>query len=296
MSGAGPMSAPTLANPPATRAAPRRFVPSMRVAGWIGLGIVVFWMLMALVGPAIAPHGIGRIVSDTVFAPPSIAFLLGTDYLGRDMLSRVLYGARYTVGVALAATLLASATGTLLGIIAAVAGHWVDAIMSRALDTLVSIPSKMFALVMVAAFGSAIPMLIVTAWIIYTPGAYRIARSLAVNVNAMDYVQVARARGERIGYITRAEILPNITGPLCADFGLRFVFVVLLLSGLSFLGLGVQPPQADWGSLVRENIVGLDSGAPAVIMPALAIATLTIGVNLVIDNMRGRRALAMDDH
>jgi peptide/nickel transport system permease protein len=130
----------------------------------------------------------------------------------------------------------------------------------------------------------------------YVPGAYRIGRSLAVNLNEMDYVQAARARGEGGFYLARTEILPNMINPMLADFGLRFVFVVLLLSGLSFLGLGVQPPFADWGSLVRENIVGLDSGAPAVIMPALAIATLTIAVNLVIDNVRGRRAVRMEDH
>jgi peptide/nickel transport system permease protein len=275
---------------------PRRLARRMPVTGLIGLAIVTFWSLMALAGPLIAPHAIGKIVDTAVFAPASRAFPLGTDYLGRDMLSRVLYGARYTVGVALVATLLASGTGTVLGITAAVAGRWIDAVISRALDTLVSIPSKMFALVTVAAFGSSIPVLIITAGVIYTPGAFRIARSLAVNVNALDYVQVARARGEGIGYITRAEILPNIVGPLLADLGLRFVFVVLLLSGLSFLGLGVQPPQADWGSLVRENIVGLDSGAPAVIIPALAIATLTIGVNLVIDHLPGRRGLMAEDH
>jgi peptide/nickel transport system permease protein len=275
---------------------PRRLARRMPATGLIGLAIVVFWLLMAVAGPLVAPHAIGKIVDPAVFAPASWAFPLGTDYLGRDMLSRVLYGARYTVGVALVATLLASGTGTALGIIAAVAGRWIDAVISRALDTLVSIPSKMFALVTVAAFGSSIPVLIITAGVIYTPGAFRIARSLAVNVNSLDYVQVARARGEGIGYITRAEILPNIVGPLLADLGLRFVFVVLLLSGLSFLGLGVQPPQADWGSLVRENIVGLDSGAPAVIIPALAIATLTIGVNLVIDHLPGRRGLMAEDH
>jgi peptide/nickel transport system permease protein len=291
------MTAPTLTDVPAAAGRGlRRFVPAMRATGLVGLAIVLFWLLMALIGPAIAPHGIGKIVDNAVFAPATAAFPLGTDYLGRDMLSRVLYGARYTVGVALAATILASSTGAALGVTAAVTGGWIDAIISRTVDTVVSIPSKMFALVMVAAFGSSIPLLIVTAWIVYTPGAYRIARSLAVNINAMDYVQVARARGEGIAYITRAEILPNITGPLLADLGLRFVYVVLLLSGLSFLGVGVQPPNADWGSLVRENIVGLDSGAPAVIIPALAIATLTIAVNLVIDNLPGRRGLAMEDH
>lgn len=275
---------------------PRGFARRIPLTGLIGLAIVAFWLLMAVAGPLIAPHAIGKIVDTAVFAPASRAFPLGTDYLGRDMLSRVLYGARYTVGVALVATLLASGAGTALGITAAVAGRWIDAVISRALDTLISIPSKLFALVTVAAFGSSIPVLIITAGVIYTPGAFRIARSLAVNVNALDYVQVARARGEGIAYITRAEILPNIVGPLLADLGLRFVFVVLLLSGLSFLGLGVQPPQADWGSLVRENIVGLDSGAPAVIIPALAIATLTIGVNLVIDHLPGRRGLRMEDH
>jgi peptide/nickel transport system permease protein len=273
-----------------------RVLPRMRVTGIVGLAVVLFWLVMALIGPAVAPYDIGKIVDPNVFAPASSAYPLGTDYLGRDMLSRVLYGARYTVGIALAAVLLASGTGAVLGVIAAVVGGWLDAIISRTVDTIVSIPSKMLALVIVAGFGSSIPLLIVTAWIVYTPGAYRIARALGVNVNATDYVQVARARGEGPLYIMRSEVLPNIRGPLLADLGLRFVYVVLLLSSLSFLGLGVQPPHADWGSLVRENIVGLDTGAPAVIIPALAIATLTIGVNLVIDNLPGRRGLAMEDH
>jgi len=112
--------------------------------------------------------------------------------------------------------------------------------------------------------------------------------SLAVNLMTLEYVQVARARGERLFYIARVEVLPNMIHPMLADFGLRFVFIVLLLSGLSFLGLGVQPPNADWGSLVRENIGGLAEGALAVLMPAIAIATLTIGVNLLIDNLRRR--------
>ncbi|MNI31314.1 Dipeptide transport system permease protein DppC [compost metagenome] len=121
--------------------------------------------------------------------------------------------------------------------------------------------------------------------VIYTPGAYRFARALAVNVNTMDYITVARTRGESILYIIFSEILPNIIGPLLADFGIRFVFITLLLSGLSFLGLGVQPPYADWGALVHENISGLPFGAPAVIVPSLAIASLTISVNLLIDNL-----------
>jgi peptide/nickel transport system permease protein len=148
----------------------------------------------------------------------------------------------------------------------------------------------MFGLVVIAALGASIPVLVLTAAVIYMPGAFRFARAMAVNINAMDFIRVARARGEGTLYIMRAEILPNMVLPVLTDFGLRFVFVVLLLSGLSFLGLGIQPPAADWGSLVRENLEGLSYGAPAVIMPALAIASLTIGVNLLIDNLPTRRA------
>lgn len=260
----------------------------MTLTGAIGLALVAFWLFIAMFGPMLAPHGVGAIVAYDVFEPMSAQYLLGTDYLGRDMLSRVLHGTRFTVGLALAAALLASTAGAALGLFAAVSGRWIDEVVSRILDALICIPSKIFALVMVAAFGSSLPLLLLTAALSYLPGAYRIARSLAVNLNMMEYVQIARARGEGRIYLACTEILPNMIHPMLADFGLRFVFVVLLLSGLSFLGLGVQPPDADLGSLVRENISGLAEGAPAVIMPALAIATLTIGVNLLIDSLSGR--------
>jgi peptide/nickel transport system permease protein len=272
-------------------ALPNRLPRSMTISGLVGLTLVVFWLLVALVGPLLAPHSVGKIVSYESFDTISTQYWLGTDYLGRDMLSRVLFGARFTVGLALASALLASVSGTALGVFSAVSGRWVDETISRLMDALICIPSKIFALVMVAAFGSSLPLLLLTAGLSYLPGAFRIARSLAVNLNTMDYVQVARARGEGRLYLTWVEILPNMIHPMLADFGLRFVFVVLLLSGLSFLGLGVQPPDADLGSLVRENISGLPEGAPAVIAPALAIATLTIGVNLLIDSLprKGRR-------
>jgi len=259
------------------------------VSGWIGLVIVGFWALAAFFGPALLSRT-GAAGGGAVFAAISQGHWLGTDYLGRDMLARVIEGARYTVGVAFLATLLASGTGTLLALLAAASGRWIDATLSRSLDTMTAIPSKMFALLIVAGFGSSVPMLVVAAAIIYVPGAYRIARSLAVNINALDYVTVARTRGEGTGYVMLREILPNIAGPMLADLGLRFVYVVLLLASLSFLGLGVQPPAADWGSLVRENIGALADGGASVIAPSLAIATLTIAVNLVIDNLPGRGA------
>lgn len=279
-----PVNTPAIST--ATRPKPRRRLP---IAAMIGITIVAFWLLMALIGPYIAPHDVGGITGDDVFASMSAQYPLGTDYLGRDMLSRILHGAPYTIGVALAAVLLASTGGTALALFAAAAGGWFDAVVSRIIDTMISIPSKLLALIIVAAFGASVPLLILTAGVSYMPGAYRIARALAVNVQAMDYVQAARARGEGLAYITCFEMLPNMFRPVLADFGLRFLFIVLLLSGMSFLGLGVQPPEADWGSLVRENIIGLSEGAPAVIVPAIAIATLTIGVNMAIDSLAGRK-------
>ena len=184
----------------------------------------------------------------------------------------------------------ASSRDSIAGPNSAASSPAVDATLSRVLDTLTAIPSKMFALIMVAGFGSSVAMLVATAAVIYVPGAFRIARSLAVNINALDYVTVARTRGEGTLYIMLREILPNILGPMLSDLGLRFVYVVLLLAGLSFLGLGIQPPAADWGSLVRENIGALPEAGASVIVPALAIASLTIAVNLVIDNLPGRAA------
>jgi peptide/nickel transport system permease protein len=255
------------------------------VVGAVSFVIIVGWTFIAIFAPYIAPHPVGEIVDFDFFGPMTAQFPLGTDYLGRDMLSRILLGARYTVGISLAAVCLACFCGVTLGMTAAVVGGWFDSALSRILDALTSIPSKILALVIVAAVGSSIPILIATLAVIYTPGCYRFARALAVNINTMDYVMVARARGEGLGYLIRSEILPGIIGPVLADFGLRFVFIVLLLSSMSFLGLGVQPPFADWGALVKENIGGLSFAAPAVIVPSIAIASLTISVNLLIDNL-----------
>jgi peptide/nickel transport system permease protein len=257
----------------------------INAVGVAGALVVMFWAVVALFAPYLLPHSIGEIIDADYFGPMSRELWLGSDYLGRDMFSRILMGTRYTVGISFAAVAIACFSGVTLGMIAAITGGVPDMILSRFLDALSSIPSKLFSLVVVAAVGSSIPVLIATLSVIYIPGAYRFARALAVNINTMDFVMVARIRGETLGYLIRAEILPNIIGPVLVDLGLRFVFIVLLLSGLSFLGLGVQPPYADWGALVRENIGGLPYGAPAVILPSVAIASLTIAVNLLIDNL-----------
>ncbi len=262
------------------------FARQLPLSGRIGLVLVLLWLAAALFGPLLAPYPVGAFAAQDVFTGITHNFWLGSDYLGRDVLSRLLWGARYTVFLALGAALLASTLGTTLALVAALRGGWVDEMLARAMDTLISIPSKIFALVLVAAFGSSLTLLLLIPAITYVPGNFRIARALAMNLVGLDFVAVARARGESSAWIARHEILPNMVHPWLADFGLRFVFIVLLLSGLSFLGLGVQPPHADLGSLVRENISGLTDGAPAILVPALAIATLTVGANLLIDALK----------
>ncbi|MHA6232954.1 ABC transporter permease [Pseudomonas fluorescens group sp. PF-69] len=264
--------------------------------GLVGAAMCFLWLLVAIFGPWLAPHPVGEVVSDNIFDSLSAAYLFGTDYLGRDMLSRILVGARFTVGLALVSAVLASGLGTLCALLSVVAPKWVDEVISRLMDAFISIPSKMLALIMVSAFGSSVTLLICAAVMSYTPGAFRVARSMAVNIEALEYVQVARTRGERRLYVACVEILPNMLNPVLTDLGLRFGYIVLLLSGMSFLGLGVQPPDADLGSLVRENIGGLNQGAPAIVIPALAIGTLTIGVNLLIDQLASRRSRRTGGH
>ncbi|MZI94962.1 ABC transporter permease subunit [Vibrio sp. CAIM 722] len=265
--------------------------PLMRMKPWLNISslLCMFWLVIAIIGPWVTPYDVGKIVSHDIFAPISAQFPLGTDYLGRDMLSRMLVAARYTVGLALVASICASAIGTLIALMAVISPKTVEVVLLRIVDALISIPSKMLALVIVAGFGSSAQLLILTAIIGYAPGAFRIAYSLALNQHELEYVKVAMIRGESKFYIAVREILPNILNSVLADFGLRFVFIVLLLSGLSFLGLGIQPPNADLGSLVRENIGGLSQGAPALLAPAIAIGFLTVGVNLVIDRIARQR-------
>ncbi|MDX1430851.1 MAG: ABC transporter permease [Gammaproteobacteria bacterium] len=256
----------------------------------MGLVILVLWFLVALIGPLLAPHGEADFVADGSFEPMRAGLWLGSDYLGRDILSRMLFGARVTIGLSLAATLIAFVAGGSLGFIAALAGGRTDLVISRIYDAFLSMPTLMLGLVVIAALGSSIPVLVVTAGLIYSCGLYRIARAVAMEIKVMDYVEAARARGERLGWIVRREMLPNAALPLAAEFGLRMVFSVLFISALSFLGLGVQPPTADWGVMVRENMAGLAFGSPAALVPALAIASLTIGINLVVDDLSSRRA------
>lgn len=262
----------------------------LSATGRIGLALVVFWVLVALAGGFLAPYGENDLPfpdAYSEFQAPQAGALLGTDVQDRDVLSRIIFGAGRTIGISLAATLLAYAVGVVLGIVAAVSSRRVDMVMSRINDAFLSLPPIMLGLVVVAAVGSSIPILIVTAGLIYASVVFRLSRAIGMDIMVSDYVESAWARGEGRWWIITREIWPNARMPLITDFGLRMIYIILFISSLSFLGLGVQPPQADWGSMVRENLGALQFGDTRlpVLAPALAIATLTVGINLIVDDL-----------
>lgn len=249
-----------------------------------GLLMILLYAVAGIFAPWIAPYGESEIVS-AAFEPANEQMLLGADQLGRDMLSRVIFGARNTVGIALLATSLAFVIGAISGLIAATRGGWVDQLMGRSADVVMSIPSLIFSLLLLSIFGSTMPVLIGIIAVIYAPRVFRLTRAVAGDVVVMDYVEAARLRGEGLWYLIRKEILPNAKAPLIAEFGLEFCFVFLLIAGLSFLGLGVQPPTADWGSMVRDNATLISFGEVTPLIPAAAISLLTVSVNFVVDWM-----------
>jgi len=251
-------------------------------SAWVGLIIVGFMLFVAIFAPWIAPHTQAETVGAT-WAPSSVDAWLGTDNIGRDMLSRMIYGARMTIGVALATTILSFIVGTTLGLLAAIGGTVIDQILSRIVDIMLSIPLLVFALIILSMFGSSIPTLIITIAILDFTRVFRLSRAVAMNLVVLEYVEVARLRGEGLWWIMRREILPNALPPMISEFGLRFCFNFLFVAGLSFLGLGIQPPFADWGGMVRENGKAIGFGLAAPLWPAMAIALMTIGINLVVD-------------
>jgi len=261
-----------------------KIISSAPLSAKFGMLVVLIYSIVAIFAPFIAPYG-EREILGRAFELWSDKYPLGTDNLGRDMLSRMIFGARNTIGLALSITILAFLLGSLTGMIAAALGGWVDQILSRIVDVLMSIPSLIFALLILSIFGTSVPYLIATITVIDATRVYRLARATAMNVVVMDYVEVARVRGEKLDWVIRKEILPNITAPLLAEFGLRFCFVFLFISALSFLGLGLQPPAADWGSMVRDNasLITFEDITP--LLPAGAIALLTIAINFIVDWM-----------
>lgn len=252
------------------------------VSALVGLFFTGAFFLAAIFAPLIAPYGMAEIVGG-VWDPASAAHWFGTDAIGRDMLTRMIYGGQTTIFVATAATVLSFVLGSVLGFSAAVAGGWVDQGLSRFVDLMMAIPSLILALVILSVLPVTLTVLILVMGLLDATRVFRLARAVAVDITVMDYVEAARLRGEGWAWIIFREILPNALSPLVAELGLRFIFAVLFISTLSFLGLGVQPPLADWGGIVKENASGLVYGIPAALIPAFAIAALAISVNLVAD-------------
>ena len=249
-----------------------------------GLAVVGLFIVISLFTPWIAPYSESANVGGT-WDEPSMKMIFGADQIGRDMLTRMMYGSRMTIGVALAITTLSFIIGILTGLVSAVVGGYVDVFFTRLVDVMLSIPSLIFALIILGVFGSSIPTLIMTIAVLDSTRVFRLSRALGMNLTVMAYVEAARLRGEGLWWVITREILPNAWAPLVSEFGLRFCFNFLFIAGLSFLGLGIQPPYADLGGMVRENAAAINFGMMAPIYPATAIALLTVSVNLVVDWM-----------
>lgn len=271
------------------------------ISAWFGMIVIAAYCFVAIFAPLIAPHGEAE-VFPTPFAPWGGEHMFGTDQIGRDILSRLIYGARNTIGIALATTFLAFVIGGGLGLVAAINRRWLDQLLSRFVDVLMAIPSLIFALMLLSIFGSTVLNLIIIIAALDATRVFRLTRAVAMNVVVMDFVEAARLRGEKLGWIMRREILPNIMPPLVAEFGLRFCFVFLTIAALSFLGVGIQPPTADWGSMVRANAQLIQfaqydlTAAITPLLPAAAIALLTVAVNFVVDWFLHKTSGLRDEH
>lgn len=263
---------------------PRLFGHKMSIPAMIGLVIIVINVIAAVGAPILAPFDQAEVVGDA-WGDADATNWLGLDNLGRDLFSRLLFGARMSIGLSLLITCLSFTIGVITGFTAAISKGWVDTLLSRLVDLVLSMPTLIFAFVVLSVLGTALPVLVITLALLDSVKVFRLARALAMNISALEYVEVARVRGEGLWWVITREILPNAAAPLIAEFGLRFSFAFLFIAALSFLGLGVQPPLADWGSMVRDykDMIALD--VPAPFYPAGAIAVLTIGVNFVVDWM-----------
>ena len=258
------------------------------LSAWFGMVVVFIYLFAALFAPFIAPHPEAKIF-EIAYAPWGGIHLLGTDQIGRDIFSRLIFAARNTLGICFLACFIALILGTILGIIAAIDRRYIDQILGRSVDTLMSIPVMIFTLMLLSVFGPTTFNLIVILGVLESTRFFRISRSVAVGQVVLEYVEVAKLRGERLSYIIYREILPNIASPLIVEFGLRFIYIIFTISSLSFLGVGIQPPSADWASMVRENAILIQyaqfdiTAGLTPLIPAAAIAVLCLAINFVVD-------------
>ncbi|MBC6439142.1 MAG: ABC transporter permease [Rhodospirillales bacterium] len=265
----------------------KQFFAEMPLTARVGMVIILINLFVVVFAGVIAPYGETELVTD-VWAPPSAENWLGGDQLGRDMLTRIIYGAQTTITIAFVATLLSFVMGIVAGFAAAILGGIVDMLLSRIVEALMAIPTLILALVVISVLGTEVVILVMVIAVLDSTRVFRLSRAIAMDVVVMEYVEAARLRGERLWWIMTREVLPNTVMPLVAEFGLRFAFAFLFIASLSFLGLGIQPPLADWGGMVRENATAIIYGIAAPLYPAGAIAVLAIGVNLLVDYVLAR--------
>ena len=257
--------------------------------GVVGIGLI---LLVAFFGPLAAPHSPSEIVGPP-FQAVSWDDPLGTDHLGRDVLSRVLWGGSSLIGLAVAATLAAYLIGIPIGLVSGYSRSLADPILMRSMDVLLAFPPLLFLLVLVTGTGPGSVALVVGAALVNLPGIARIVRAATLEVSVRGYVEAAVARGERMYSVLGKEVVPNITGPLFADVGVRLTLSILLIAAVTFLGLGPPPPAANWALMLNENRAGITIQPWVIVVPALLIATLTIAVNLVADAIARSRGISI---
>jgi len=250
--------------------------------GVVGLLLMVAVLFVAFIGPALAPHSITATVGPPGQGPSSAA-PLGTDYVGRDVLSRLLNGGHTVVEYALAATALAYCGGVLVGLVAGFNRSVIDPLLMRGMDVLLAFPALLILLVLTAGLGQHVGVVVIGTAIVQAPAISRVMRTVTLEASTRGYVDAAVARGERTSAILRREILPNVTPVLLADFGLRFGYAIVLIASMNFLGLGLNPPAADWGLMISENRSYVALNPWAVLAPAVLLALLTISVNVTAD-------------
>lgn len=246
------------------------------------LAVVCGYVAVALLAPWIAPYGESEIVGQA-YLPASSRFFLGTDQLGRDVLSRMVFGARNSIGIAVATTTLSFAIGVPLGILASLKRGWTKRILNAVVDVVVAVPMLVFALLFLAVAGRGTLNLVVIIALLDSARVYIVSRNVSSGIASQDFVEAALLRGEGTAWVMLREVLPNMSGLLAAEFGLRFGFVFLTIAALSFLGIGIQPPTADWGSMISDSKSLLTYGVLAPFYPATALVILVVAVNLLVD-------------
>lgn len=255
-------------------------------ASAVGTSIFLLFVFLALFGPLVAPYGLNQQIALDARQGPSPSHLFGTDTLGRDVFSRVLHGAREILLLTGVGTLLAVIAGTFFGLISGYLGGWVDEVIMRFFDSLLSLPALLLALLLLGTLGRTESSVLIVITVVYTPIVARVVRSVVLSVKSKGFIEAARLQGESLTWILFREILLTALPALTVEAALRFSYAIFLVASLGFLGVGVQPPSPNWGLMVKEARVAVSQTPWALYFPAAAISIVVIGVNLMADGLK----------